>query len=366
MNPASMNFPNIVPSNMTFDRYDDPLYYNIIRFNFVIATISTFIAFFFILFRSPPAIGRYKWFLLNISAASFAFDLWLTPLFPALVMCTKGLLEPFGNYYGGVLGFIMFLTLFGTCSMSVTWAFVYRYFILLNKERLLYSISGVICMAFSQIFYETPTIVLYSLAAHLPNDFDYTLEAVYAKFPHARQYIEGHSCAASSFDASPFTKFFLFVGMCQFATTTFINLWLLHAAYNCLKYVKLTMSERTAKMHRQLLKSLIFQMTIPFCTLFIPFVSLAFFALVEVENIECMFLLIKYFRHDNPISVLFKLVFEIGTSHSFLNTLVMVYFIQPYKDAIKTLLFRKSSIIRILPQIFLQSDIIRNSEQNAC
>lgn len=35
-------------------------------------------------------------------------------------------------------------------------------------------------MAFSQIFYETPTIVLYSLAAHLPYDFDYTLEAVYA------------------------------------------------------------------------------------------------------------------------------------------------------------------------------------------
>ncbi|KAI1709758.1 serpentine type 7TM GPCR chemoreceptor srh domain-containing protein [Ditylenchus destructor] len=323
MNPPSKNFPNIVPSNMTFDRYDDPLYYKIIQFNFAVATASTFIAFFFILFRSPSAIGRYKWFLLNISAASFAFDLWLTfiyvpqPLFPALVMCTKGLLEPFGNYFGGVLGF-----------MSVTWAFVYRFLILINKEHLIYSISGVICMAFSQIFYETPTIVLYSLAAHLPYDFDYTLEAVYAKFPHVRQYMEGHSCAASSFDASPFTKFFLFVGMCQFATTTFINLWLLHAASRCLKNVRTTMSERTAKMHRQLLKSLIFQMTIPFCTLFIPFVSLAFFALVEVENIE----------------FLFKLVFEIGTSHSFLNTLVMVYCIQPYKDAVKTLLCRKSAI----------------------
>lgn len=44
-----------------------------------------------------------------------------------------------------------------------------------------------------------------------------------------------------------------------------------------------SMSAKTAQMHRQMLKALILQLIVPFCTLFVPFTLLAYFVMMEAE-----------------------------------------------------------------------------------
>ncbi len=106
----------------------------------------------------------------SVKACSYLFDVYMTyfyvpqPLFPAMVICTKGLLEPLGWLYGGIGGFYGFIVLFGACSMSIVWAFAYRYTLVTNRAHLLNCPLGVTLMALGQVFYEAPTLFFYTLS----------------------------------------------------------------------------------------------------------------------------------------------------------------------------------------------------------
>jgi hypothetical protein len=72
------------------------------------------LAIYFIVFKSPPSIGQYKWYLLNIAVMSYVYDFYMTciwlpmPLFPSMVMCSRGLLTNTGWIIGGMLGYVCF------------------------------------------------------------------------------------------------------------------------------------------------------------------------------------------------------------------------------------------------------------------
>lgn len=99
------------------------------------------------------------------------------PLFPALTVCTRGLLEPLGKT-GGLMGFVsntgcstkedgfqyIFQLLFGSCMASVVWAFSYRLAILSKKAAALTSKCGIAALVLSQIFYETPTLLPFGIS----------------------------------------------------------------------------------------------------------------------------------------------------------------------------------------------------------
>ncbi|KAI1709699.1 serpentine type 7TM GPCR chemoreceptor srh domain-containing protein [Ditylenchus destructor] len=275
----------IQPSYMTFDRYEDTSYYRLMHFNSAISMLSTLLAIYFIICKSPSAIGNYKWYLFNISAMSFVFDFAMT--------------------------------------MSVTWAFAYRLFLLTNKEHFINSALGISIIAITQIFYETPTIVLYGISTFTPSH-EYVLEIAYAKFPKIKPFVHNKSCAVVAFEANNWALAFMISCALQFSFNIPVNLALLYGSFHTLHKRQAEMSAKTAKMHRQLLRSLIWQMLVPFCTLLVPFSIMSVLVLLQVENVE-------FFM---------KLLFLVGTLHSFFNSLAMIYHIHPYRNAARAMFMR--------------------------
>lgn len=106
--------------------------------------------------------------------------------------------------------------------------------------------------------------------------------------------------------------FFLFLSM--FGTVPFIA-FMIHQTKILLERQKTVMTIRTYRMHNELLRTLIFQLAVPSITLLIPYIGTVALALVGIEN----------------ISYIFQANYILGTLHSTMNTLMMVYFIKPYR-----------------------------------
>ncbi|KAH7712302.1 SRI-2 protein [Aphelenchoides avenae] len=250
---------------VNFDTYADAWYFHVLHFNSALSVISTVIALYFICFKSTPSIGTYKWYLLNIAACSFLFDFYMAfvyvpqPLLPAMVICTKGFLEPLG-WKGGVAAFHFFLIFFGACALSIMWAFGYRLAVLTNRERLINSKLGVLVMALSQLLYQTPTLVVYDLSIR---DHEAVVDAIVAKYPLIKQYFVNHSCTSTAFEASPLSIWFMSMCTVQYALVVPISVVLIVLCFSALNARRKDMSEKSVQMHRQLLISLLFQVKRP-------------------------------------------------------------------------------------------------------
>jgi hypothetical protein len=79
------------------------LYQLVMRINGISSILSTIIATFMILKKSTPAMGQYKWHLLNIVFWSALVDIYTgiffipVPQFPAIGVCYHGLFSAFNN-----------------------------------------------------------------------------------------------------------------------------------------------------------------------------------------------------------------------------------------------------------------------------
>lgn len=328
---------NVQPSNhtwlkpwsvtdMQFDTYDDSIYFSLLHANTLLCSIFSSLAIYFILFKSPPTIGNYKWYLLNIAVMSFVYDFYMTcfwlpmPLFPSMVMCSRGWLQGAGWFIGGMLGYILFPILCGACAMTIVFAFAYRWAILTGREHKINSWWGILLMAFIQIFNELPTTIIYVIAC---NDRPFVLEALYKHYPNIRPFMDRYPCSAAAFESSSWSFPFIVSQTLQFFGGVPASILFLSLSYKALDAQKDSMSAKTAQMHRQMLKALILQLIVPFCTLFVPFTLLAYFVMMEAE-----------------FPALYKSLFVLGSLHSVTNTLMMILHIGPYRMECHKLLHR--------------------------
>uniref|UniRef100_A0AC35GN58 Uncharacterized protein n=1 Tax=Panagrolaimus sp. PS1159 TaxID=55785 RepID=A0AC35GN58_9BILA len=107
-----------------------------------------------------------------------------------------------------------------------------------------------------------------------------------------------------------------------------IILWLIFKTFITLNRQKICMSSFTFELHKQLLHSLIFQLLVPSLTIFVPFVGLTIILLIGANNV------ISWGQS----------FYIISTYHSLFNTLMMIYFIKPYRRAITSRRQQQTSI----------------------
>ena len=80
--------------------------------NGVLSILSTALAIYLIIWKSPKSMGAYKWFLLNIVISIFWFEVYIIfilvpfPIFPNPGFCTIGPLKAFDWYWGATVPFV--------------------------------------------------------------------------------------------------------------------------------------------------------------------------------------------------------------------------------------------------------------------
>ena len=89
------------------------------------------------------------------------------------------------------------------------------------------------------------------------------------------------------------------------------------------------MSAKTYQMNKELLKSLIFQLTVPTVFMTIPFTVFLAFILLEIEG----------------VAFLIQADYISGTLHSTMNTVMMIYFIKPYREKLIKNFYSNKSIL---------------------
>ncbi|KAH7720953.1 7TM GPCR protein, partial [Aphelenchoides avenae] len=271
--------------DVSFEAYTDPWYFRVFHFTSVLSFLSAVVAFYFILTKSPSSIGSYKWYLLNISISALVYDIHMAlvyapqPLFPALVMCAKGLVHTFNWSFGNTLSFYLMPIFLGSVSLSIMWGLVYRYAVLTGRDRQLHSKLGLTIMALLQVSYTAPSLVVHILSAR---NTEGIRSVVLKNYPLIQPYFEPQSCTAISFEASPLALAFIVLLSLQYAAITPTALTLMVLSFTALKRQK-NMSRKTLRMHRQLLISLIFQVTVPFCTIFAPSTLIAVLIMFEAR-----------------------------------------------------------------------------------
>ena len=124
------------------------------------------------------------------------------------------------------------------------------------------------------------------------------------------------ACTTVSTDIGfPYNYLFLIFINSEFALPIPFILILIYKTRVSLERQKENMNEKTYLMHKDLLKILIFQLIIPGATLFIPFTITVALTIFDV----------------NSVAVVFQVTHLLGTLHSTLNTIMMLYFIKPYR-----------------------------------
>lgn len=124
------------------------------------------------------------------------------------------------------------------------------------------------------------------------------------------------ACAAVSLDVGfPYNYLFLGILLFSFFLTTPFIIVIVYKTKALLENQKSMMTQKTYTMHKELLRTLIFQLIVPGITLLIPYLVTACFVIMEME----------------AVAFVFQTNFVIGTLHSTMNTIMIVYFIKPYR-----------------------------------
>ncbi|KAE9555314.1 hypothetical protein FO519_001473 [Halicephalobus sp. NKZ332] len=273
-----------------FASNDNPKwYYGMFYFNAFLAVISTGISLFFILTKTPRALGSYKYFLLNISLWAFGFDFYTTIvyqpkiLFPAMMMCPKGLLHSRSLFiaYGA---FAVILAFYSAGAIAVLSAFGYRYAVMNDLTSKLMKKKVLIPLGIFHVVYMSPTIAFYLLSI---GDREAIEKSLIETWPGiSKHFHQGEACSALSFHVTKFPYFFLVGCVVQFTAIVPASSFLILKCFTTLNVKRHFMSSKTYKMHKQLLVTLVFQLLVPLVTLILPNTFNACVTLFEIEGLE--------------------------------------------------------------------------------
>ena len=124
----------------------------------------------------------------------------------------------------------------------------------------------------------------------------------------------------------------MFICVVDFAAGVPIISFLIIKSFKSLRAQQHIMSTKTYKMHRQLLISLIFQLLVPLISLFGPFMIASSFIFLElpIPGSKYFMFIIEFI---SSFSVFNQLTIILGTLHSPMNCIMMLYFIPYYRKA---------------------------------
>ena len=161
---------NLIPSNISFDAYDNDVYQIILKFNGFLALSIGGFGIYITLYWTPKVFENYKYFLFNISLWAFLFDIYTTffyaplILYPAFVNCPMGILKT-KNKVLARIWLDLFMFFFGGVTVAVLSAFIYRYAILKGKLKAILSARFLVFLMILHLGYEVPAITLSHLLA---------------------------------------------------------------------------------------------------------------------------------------------------------------------------------------------------------
>ncbi|KAI1700650.1 serpentine type 7TM GPCR chemoreceptor srh domain-containing protein [Ditylenchus destructor] len=302
---------------ITEDSYS--VYTNIMHINSVFNSVVTVTVIFIMLRKTPESMKTYKWYLINAVICCFALDIFVTLFFvPVTVLpwllggCATGLLKPLGPM-ATVIGWVLLSQLLGMCGTSLNFTLLYRLAAIYNRAHILQKKSVLILLAFIQIFYTTPTIIVV-LLIHPPEDN--SLKYVKENHPNLFDFYSTHSCSLITIEVPPLMPYiYLAIGSILFI--------LLMAAMEIalifygLRKMRHKMSERSYRMHKQLTTALFIQITIPSSMICFPYLMFAIAAGWQLESSQLI----------SHIALLFS------TFHTTVNGIILIAVIRPYREA---------------------------------
>ncbi|KAH7700045.1 hypothetical protein AAVH_32839, partial [Aphelenchoides avenae] len=211
--------------------------------------------------------------------------------------------------------------LLGVCGMSIISAAFYRLAAVSNRLELMTSKPMIAVLALCHLLLASPSyIVHFALTDDIDAKRDYVLE----NFTEVAPFYTSHTCTMYSIG---YTRLYIYaaVATTNVAACLVLCQVILGMAFKTLNRVKSTLSVRTFQLQRTLTKSLVYQFILPNILITLPYV---------VFGIDA-FVLPPFSQHVSIVT------FILSTFHTTANTIIMVTFVKPYRDAIKYKLLRR-------------------------
>ncbi|KAE9556239.1 hypothetical protein FO519_000578 [Halicephalobus sp. NKZ332] len=307
--------------------------------NGALSVLSTALAIYLIIWKSPKAMGAYKWFLLNIVVSIFWFELFIIviftpfPIFPNPGFCAIGPLKQFGWYWGSTVPFFVLTLFLGICGMSVNLAAAFRLSAIYGVSQTLIKpfYSGLLLLC--QMVYAAPTLIAGLMSVQ---DREKSVAGMLQTYPKMEKFFMSHTCFVIPLDDNPKMYICLGVALIQLVVVEIMSAMIIYLSFKSLIKRKCFMSAKVYNMHMQFIWSIGAQFAVPIITINTPFL------------LYCIFLI-----SQSPAGVDFSPYLFIGvTTHSFFNTLIMISMTAPYRDTvISWIRIRRVGKVPVVPPI---------------
>ncbi|KAE9548429.1 hypothetical protein FO519_008358 [Halicephalobus sp. NKZ332] len=212
--------------------------------------------------------------------------------------------------------FYILLLLYGGVNIAVFSAFIYRLALLKGKLKTIMGCKCLSLLGLLHVFNQVPAIVNHHLSS---SNYTVVEAAIVERYPNIIKYFtdQDMACFVISFDVGAPYNYLYFICPLIYCSITFTFIvFMIIRTKALLQEKRAIISHKTYLMHKELLKTLIFQFITPLFTLTIP--VLAFIVLIILKT--------------DSTPYLFQAMWVFATCHSTMNTVMMVYFIKPYRE----------------------------------
>ncbi|KAI1732482.1 serpentine type 7TM GPCR chemoreceptor srh domain-containing protein [Ditylenchus destructor] len=169
--------------------------------NATLAVLGNSLGFYLIWFRSPPIMGNYRYFLLNMMQASFILDMYLTvfmqpyPLMPISGYCILGLLTHAGQFWGAILGVVIMIEFLGICGASVLTAALYRLAAVYDWQKRMLTKRAIVFFVLAHIFLVSPLLIIAVFVIREVSDQEPIRRQVFYQYPGVVDVATANNCA---------------------------------------------------------------------------------------------------------------------------------------------------------------------------
>ncbi|KAH7711695.1 Protein SRI-19 a, partial [Aphelenchoides avenae] len=269
---------------------------------------------------------------------SWSFDIFtavmLGPysLLPIAGYCTIGLLRFTGHFWGGIIGFCVMLWFLGLCGASVLTAAVYRLAAIHNWQYRLLNTKGIVVIIAFHLFIAGPVLFVAAfVVAGISGQQEKLMTSIVKAYPGVRAMVASEICVFSPLEANTAMTVAAIVALLTLAFVILFGGGTFAFTIVALWQRRKTMSQRSFRLHRQLVQSLALQFAIPGLTLLLPFCVVAVCLVTKSDALKRVW----------PFAA------QAVSSHSLLNAFIMIVCTKPYREAVYELTGLKKLVTKV-------------------